>query len=92
MKVRTTHAEAVAAAKREIVEDIASGLVPQTVSTFSQLHDYVDANEYGRLCDEVYEEFDPWADDANMEAWQAFCGAVQAEVAEWVAAGRPETA
>jgi hypothetical protein len=29
-----------------IREDIASGQVPATVSTFSELHDYVDANDY----------------------------------------------
>ena len=30
----------------EIDEDIRSGLVPCTVTTFSELHDYVDANGY----------------------------------------------
>ena len=44
--------EAVARSKREIIADIASGRVPATVKTFSELHDYVDANEYGGLCDE----------------------------------------
>jgi len=38
--------------KAEILEDIASGVVPDTVSSFSELHDYVDANEYGGLCAE----------------------------------------
>ena len=33
-------------AKREILADIQSHLVPDTVERFAQLHDYVDANEY----------------------------------------------
>jgi hypothetical protein len=30
----------------EIDKDIASGLVPATVSSFGELHDYLDANDY----------------------------------------------
>ena len=36
--------------KREILQDISDGIVPETVSSFSELHDYVDANEYGGFC------------------------------------------
>jgi hypothetical protein len=43
---------AIERSKAEILEDIAQGIVPGTVSTFSELHDYVDANEYGGLCEE----------------------------------------
>ena len=43
---------AIERSKAEILEDIASGVVPDTVSSFSELHDYVDANEYGGLCAE----------------------------------------
>ena len=38
---------AVERGKSEIREDIASGKVPGAVRRFSQLHDFVDANEYG---------------------------------------------
>lgn len=38
-------------AKKEIMADIETGRVPSTVTTFSELHDYVDANEYGGLTD-----------------------------------------
>lgn len=38
-------------AKREVRADVAAGTVPTTVDAFYQLHDYVDANEYGGLCD-----------------------------------------
>ena len=43
---------AIERSKAEILEDIAQGVVPDTVSSFSELHDYVDANEYGGLCEE----------------------------------------
>ena len=43
---------AIERSKAEILEDIATGRVPDTVSSFSELHDYVDANEYGGLCEE----------------------------------------
>jgi hypothetical protein len=35
----------------EIMADMAAGIVPRTVRSFAALHDYVDANEYGGLCD-----------------------------------------
>ena len=35
---------------------VAVGIVPKTVASFSELHDYIDANCLGGLCDdEVYE-------------------------------------
>ena len=43
--------ETVARMKTEILADIAAGTVPASVFTFSELHDYVDANEYGGFCD-----------------------------------------
>lgn len=39
--------------KAEILVDLASARVPVTVRSFSDLHDYVDANEYGGLCTEA---------------------------------------
>ena len=45
---------AIARAKKEILKDIAEQRVPATVSSFSDLHDYVDANTYGGLCDENF--------------------------------------
>jgi hypothetical protein len=33
-------------AKQEIEEDIRNGAVPNTINSFSKLHDYVDANLY----------------------------------------------
>lgn len=51
-------AAAIEQAKREIVEDMCTAVssrktvMPLDVSSFSELHDYVDANEYGGLCAE----------------------------------------
>lgn len=38
--------------KAEITADLESGRVPAKVASFADLHDYVDANEYGGLCSE----------------------------------------
>lgn len=35
----------------EILDDMRAGIVPMFARDFSTLHDYVDANEYGWLCD-----------------------------------------
>ncbi len=40
--------------KREVLEDVKSGQVPSTVKTFSELHDYVDANKYGGFCEDEF--------------------------------------
>jgi hypothetical protein len=36
-----------AIAREQILDDIAAGVVPDTVTCFADLHDHVDANEYG---------------------------------------------
>ena len=50
------------AAKTEILEDLANGTIP-VVATFEDLHDYVDANEYGmdkfnELHEDIEDNFD----------------------------------
>jgi hypothetical protein len=37
--------------KSEVLRDIERGIVPADVNSFSTLHDYVDANEYGGACE-----------------------------------------
>ncbi len=50
-------AEAVARAKTAITLDVLTGIIPVGgISTFGDLHDYVDANEYGGLCESEYRE------------------------------------
>lgn len=43
---------AVSRAQTEILADIASGTVPEGMSSFAALHDHVDANYYAGCCDE----------------------------------------
>lgn len=78
-------AAAVERGKREIIEDVRAGRVPREVATFSELHDHVDANEYGGLCDPDTPEF-MWTDDL------AFPRAVQDQLNEWIADGGVEEA
>ncbi len=65
-------------AKAEIRSDVASGRVPAAVTSFAELHDYVDANEYGGACEG---EFDG-SDEAT-----SFWNRVQGEVDTWIKAG-----
>jgi hypothetical protein len=71
----TKKSTAIALGKIEIHVDVYKGIVPKTVQSFSELHDYVDANEYAGLCD-VYE-------NESLE----FKLDVQNELDEWVKGG-----
>lgn len=71
--------KAITRGKEEILEDVRSGRVPSHVKTFGELHDFVDANEYGGLCeDEFFEN-----DRPNM----SMAAAVQQRLHEWIACG-----
>lgn len=70
-------AATIARMKREILVDIEDGLVPTTVRSFSELHDHVDANEYGGLCSDA---------PASMTDAETAQNAVN----EWLSAGRPD--
>lgn len=62
--------------KAEIVADVRAGLVPPTAATFSDLHDYVDANCYGGS-ERLLEELDaqaPDTDDGHRAALETLCG------------------
>ena len=63
-------------AKREVLADVAAGVVPVTVASFSELHDYVDANGYGGA-------FEDDAPDTNDEMWDA----VQCAIDDWIKSG-----
>lgn len=67
--------------KTEILADIAAGIVPVDVPDFSALHDHVDANCYGGLC-----ELAPPA--IHTEAISNIINAAQADVDGWLKAGR----
>lgn len=71
---------AVELAKREIRADVKLGRVPTTVTSFSELHDYVDANEYGGLCDDGQPGMD-------HEDWIAWGNDIQTRVDSWIKGG-----
>jgi hypothetical protein len=81
MQTKTDIEIAVERSKCEILEDIAAGRVSADVASFSELHDYVDANEYGGLCD----------DDAYGDFDLDFAVAVQDAVDAWLKTGRRQT-
>ena len=41
-------------AKEEILFDIITKIVPSNITSFSELHNFVDANYYGGFCDKNY--------------------------------------
>lgn len=60
--------------KEEILADVAGGKVPVSVGSFGELHDHMDANEYGGFCDGA---------NASLE----FMNAAQSEIDAWIKAG-----
>jgi hypothetical protein len=84
----------IALAKAEVFALVLKGTVPATVATFSELHDYIDANELGALCDvstwpAMAEDEDGNADPEDHAAWMAEIATVQDTVDAWIRAGRP---
>jgi len=47
-----TFDEVVSQMKAEVLDEIKAGRIPSTVRSFSELHDYIDANELGGFCDD----------------------------------------
>lgn len=83
--------EAVKLAKEQIRQDIASGVVPSGVRTFAELHDYVDANEYGGLCDMAMDVQNRDEDDDPSDQFVMFCNRVQNALNEWLEGRTSET-
>lgn len=65
-------------AKREILEDIKTKLLPRTVSSFEDLHDHVDANFYGGISEDNYTVSE------NYEIENEF----QSRIDQWLKNGR----
>ena len=63
-------------AKAEILADVAAGTVPNTCASFSELHDYTDANGYGGAFDRPF-------DNNETDFWNA----VQTAVDGWIKQG-----
>jgi hypothetical protein len=84
--------ELVADMKREILADLGTAkssrgsFLPLSTNSFSMLHDYVDANEYGGLCDPKRRSH--WlTGDAGISTLNR----AQTEVDEWLASGEART-
>ncbi len=75
----TRLASTIKRAMAEVVADVEAGRVPAEVRSFSQLHDYVDANYYGGAFER---EHDPSSDEDTN-----FFNAVQNAVNAWIQAG-----
>jgi hypothetical protein len=69
--------------KQEILEDIADGTVPATVASYSELHDYVDANGYGG----AFEDWS-WEDGKVPEEVVNFWNRLQEACDQWLKNGR----
>lgn len=80
--------------KREITWDISDGYVPDTVASFSEIHDYRDANYYGGFCEDKFA-------DAMIEAFGGrdehegmpqgmvdFINSAQDQIDQWLTGGR----
>lgn len=74
--------------KEEITEDVASGRVPNFVTTFAQLHDYVDANCYGGFCNDyefsMLSTFFGGDGDSAPDAMVEFMNEAQTAVDAWL--------
>lgn len=88
---------AISRAKREILDDMDSGRVPRDVQTFADLHDHVDANEYGGLCGDMWieranllfpERTDP--DTISTQGAMDAANLIQGALHQWLQAGRPD--
>lgn len=80
-------ATSIATAKNEIIADVQNGDVPKNVKSFSHLHDFVDANLYGNVCEEGFpQKFESSAD------WYAFVDEVQYAIDAWIKSGLLRTA
>lgn len=65
---------AVERARKEILADVAAGIVPASVRSFAGLHDHVDANGYGGAfevpVEEIMGQMDLWnAVQNDLDAW-----------------------
>jgi hypothetical protein len=74
------HRTVVACMKREILDDIESGVLPSNVRTFADLHDYTDANLYGNA-EQILDVLGP---DAEVDIFNRASN----EIDQWLKGGR----
>lgn len=72
--------------KVEILTEIESGRIPDSVQSFSDLHDYVDANEFGGMCEDSIA--DPIIESlGDYDAFIDYVNHCQCIVHEWLVNG-----
>lgn len=85
--------ETVARMKAEVLSDIRDKMVNEDVKSFSELHDSVDANEYGGFCEDILSEaycafFGGRDEHEGMpDAYIDFLNECQGEIDEWLKNG-----
>ena len=80
----------IASMKLGIINDVQAGILPPVIKSFSDLHNYVDANEYGGFCIEEFAE--PLIqlfggrdkDDGMPDAYLAFMNEAQGIIDAWI--------
>ena len=72
--------------KAEILADITRGAIPSDMGSFSELHDDVDANEYGGFCEEG---FAGQFGGINSDSFMTHSNDAQKVIDSWLRAGRP---
>ncbi|WP_029049502.1 hypothetical protein [Cupriavidus sp. amp6] len=82
-------AKAIELGKAQIQQEIASGRIPPTVKTFSALHDFVDANEFGGLCadDSDLPRLFPRVTESDAEVFCEAANRVQQALDQWLTSG-----
>lgn len=85
--------EIVAVMQVQIIIDVMQGRVPVQVRSFGDLHDYVDANEYGNLCDDEFSDeliahFGGRDEHEGMpQGMLDYINAAQSEIDKWLKEG-----
>ncbi len=75
-----TRTQRVAIGRAQILEDVYRGVfIAEDIQSFSDLHEYVDANKYGGFLEPV--DFQPWRD------WRREVNAVQDQLHTWIVNG-----
>lgn len=82
----------VAEMKSEIESDIETGVIAGPVNSFSDLHDFVDANEYGGFCDDaknqrLFEHFGVKNDEEYPQPYIEFINDCQNAIDAWIKDG-----
>ncbi|UVK62570.1 hypothetical protein SEA_TAYLORSIPHT_31 [Arthrobacter phage TaylorSipht] len=83
----TSHADYADRMKSEILALIAENVIPESVGSFSELHDYIDANMLAADLVPDVDLDDEAAAEAHGEEWAGKFNAASAIVDEWIKRG-----